>query len=130
AAFTNKYPGVRVDGVYTNRLSNGGERLTLAHVTGVPIFSVKYDDQSPWPATADGAGFSLVPVNPNFNPAPDNPVNWRASSAIGGSPGADDAPTSVPRVLINEALTHTDLPQVDSVELYNPNPTNVNIGNW
>jgi hypothetical protein len=28
-AFTNKYPGVRVDGVYTNRLSNGDETVAL-----------------------------------------------------------------------------------------------------
>src|SRR5207247_4347895 len=41
-AFTNKYPGVRVDGVYTNRLSNGGENVALAHVPGAPIFSVNY----------------------------------------------------------------------------------------
>ena len=71
-----------------------------------------------------------MPVNPNFNPDPANPLNWRASAAIGGSPGADDAPANVPRVLINEALTHTDPPQLDTIELYNPNPTNVNIGNW
>jgi hypothetical protein len=33
-------------------------------------------------------------------------------------------------VFINEVLTHTDPPDLDMVELYNPNPTNVNIGNW
>ena len=38
-AFTNKYPGVRVDGVYTNNLSNGGEAVTLVHVTGAPAVS-------------------------------------------------------------------------------------------
>jgi hypothetical protein len=130
AAFTNKYPGVRVDGVYTNRLSNGGETVALTHVTGTPIFSVNYGTRPPWPPSADGAGFSLVPVNPNSNPDPANPLNWRASATIGGSPGADDAPANIPRVLINEALTHTDPPQLDTIELYNPNPTNVNIGNW
>jgi hypothetical protein len=68
-------------------------------------------------------------VNPNLNPDPANPLNWHASTAIGGSPGADDAPANIPRVFINEALTHTDPPQLDTIEL-NPNPTNVNIGNW
>jgi hypothetical protein len=130
AAFTNKYPGARVDGVYTNRLSNGGETVALTHVTGAPIFSVNYGTRPPWPPAADGEGFSLVPVNPNFNPDPANPLNWRASAVIGGSPGADDAPANIPRVFINEALTHTDPPQLDTIELYNPNPTNVNIGNW
>jgi hypothetical protein len=130
AGFTNKYPGVPVFGVYTNRLSNSGETLTLVHATGAPLFSVNYGTRPPWPETADGSGFSLVPVNPNSNPNPDDPANWRASSAIGGSPGSDDTPSNIPRVVLNEALTHTDLPQLDSVELYNPNPTNVSVGNW
>ena len=130
AAFSSKYPGVRVDGVYTNHLSNGGETVSLVHATGAPIFAVNYGTRPPWPSSADGTGFSLVPANPNLNPDPNNAVNWRASAVIGGSPGADDPPLNIPRVLINEALTHTDLPQLDSIELYNPNPTNVDIGNW
>ncbi len=130
AGFTNKYPGVHVDGVYAGKLSNSGEKLTLAHVTGTVICSVNYDTQPPWPTAADGAGFSLVPVNPNLNPDPNNAANWRASAVIGGSPGADDPAPNLPRILVNEALTHTDLPQLDAVELFNPNPTNVDIGNW
>jgi hypothetical protein len=130
SAFTNKYPGVSVGGVYTNRLSNNGETLAVTHVAGTPIFSVAYGTLPPWPQTADGDGFSIVPVNPGANPDPANPLNWRASSAIGGSPGADDAVSNIPRILINEALTHTDPPQLDTIELFNPNPTNVIIGNW
>lgn len=129
-AFTNKYPGTRVDGAYSNHLANSGETLTLVHAAGAQIFSASYDTRPPWPASADGGGFSLVPVNPNLNPDPNNAVNWRASSVIGGSPGADDPPSSIPRVLVNEALTHTDPPQLDSVELYNPNATNVSVANW
>jgi hypothetical protein len=129
-AFTNRYPGIQFGGVYTNRLSNSGERLALVHANGAPLFSVQYDTRPPWPASADGAGFSLVPTNPNLNPAPDNPVNWRASASIGGSPGADDPALNLPHILVNEALTHTDLPQLDSIELYNPYPTNVDIGGW
>ncbi|MDF1859069.1 MAG: lamin tail domain-containing protein [Verrucomicrobiales bacterium] len=36
----------------------------------------------------------------------------------------------IPPVLINEILTHTDLPEVDSIELYNPNPVSVNLRGW
>jgi hypothetical protein len=129
-AFTNRYPAVHVDGVYAGKLSNSGETLTLVHVTGAPIFSVNYGTRPPWPSSPDGTGFSLVPVNPNFNPDPANPLNWRASTVIGGSPGADDPPLNIPRVFINEALTHTDLPELDSVELYSPYPTNIDISNW
>ena len=128
--FTNRYPGVRVDGVYSGKLSNSGDTLALVHVTGTRLFHVQYGTRPPWPAAADGTGFSLVPVNPNLNPAPDDATNWRASTMIGGSPGADDPPSNVSRILINEALTHTDPPQLDSVELHNPNSTNVDIGGW
>jgi hypothetical protein len=130
AGFTNRYPAVHVDGVYSGKLSNSGETITLVNVAGVPIFSVSYGTRPPWPSSPDGTGFSLVPVNPNLNPDPSNPLNWRASSVIGGSPGADDLPLNIPRVFVNEALTHTDLPQLDSVELYNPNPTDVDVSNW
>jgi hypothetical protein len=131
AAFTAKYPGVPVDGIYSNQLSNSGETITLAAPgSNSPILSLTYGTRPPWPETADGAGFSLVPVNPNFNPDPNDPGNWRASAALGGSPGADDTLRSMPPIWVNEALTHTDLPQVDSVELYNPNVSDVDIGGW
>src|SRR5205814_9908770 len=34
------------------------------------------------------------------------------------------------RVLVNESHTHTAPPQLDSVELYNPIPSSVDVGNW
>lgn len=128
--FASRYPGVPFDGVYTGQLSNSGERVTLSHAVGTTIFSVRYSDVEPWPVSADGGGFSLVPVNPNLNPAPDDPANWRASSVVGGSPGSDDAPVNIPPVLVNEVLTHTDLPQVDAIELHNPNSISVDVGHW
>jgi hypothetical protein len=129
-AFAARYPGVPVDGVYTGRLSNAGERLTLSHAVGTEIFTVRYSDSEPWPIAADGAGFSLVPVNPNLNADPDDPANWRASGFVGGSPGRDDPAANVPEILVNEVLTHTDLPLVDAIELYNPNAFAVDIGHW
>lgn len=130
SSFTNRYPGVPVFGVYDGKLSNSGDTLTLVHAIGTPIFSVNYGTRPPWPASADGTGFSLVPVNPTFNPDPNNAANWRASAAIGGSPGVDDPPSNILPIYVNEALTHTDFPQLDAVELYNPNSTNVDISNW
>ena len=128
--FASRYPEVTMDGVYTGRLSNSGERLTLSHAVGTTIFSVRYEDVEPWPVAADGAGFSLVPVNADLNPDPDDPANWRASTAAGGSPGRDDPTANVPVVLVNEVLTHTDLPQVDAIELHNPNSFGVDVGHW
>lgn len=128
--FANRYPDVRVDGVYTHNLANGGERITLVHAVGTPIFSVAYHDQPPWPTGADGQGFSLVPVNPNVNVDPDNPASWRASSLVGGSPGSDDPPADIIPVVVNEVLAHTDPPMVDSIELHNPTATDADISYW
>src|SRR5690606_10956859 len=36
----------------------------------------------------------------------------------------------IPTVYVNELLAHTDPPQQDAVELYNPNDQTVNIGGW
>jgi hypothetical protein len=128
--FAFKYPDVTIHGTYTGGLNNSGENITLSHALGGTIFSVTYDDAAPWPVTPDGFGFSLVPVNPGLTQAPDDGAKWRASTAVGGSPGTDDPAPAIAPVVINEALTHTDLPFVDRIELFNPTGTNVGIGGW
>ena len=129
--FRRLHPGVNLAGVYQGRLANSGERITLVHAVGTPIFSVEFQDASGWPAAADGLGFSLVPADPNVNPAPDLAEHWRASSVVGGSPGADDPPAfGIVPVVVNEVLTHTDLPQLDAVELFNPSATEADVSHW
>jgi hypothetical protein len=129
-AITAKYPGLEVDGIYSGKLSDSGETITLSAPGGATIFSLSYSDGIGWPETADGFGFSLVPRDFLTSQAPDSARAWRASTTPGGSPGsANEAPIIAP-IVINELLTHTDLPQVDAVELYNPTPTNVFIGGW
>jgi len=127
-SFAQKYPGVTVNGIYTGRLDNGGEKLTLAHLLGTNVFSFSYNNAVPWPITPDGYGFSLVPRN--FTGDPDSAANWRASANLGGSPGADDPLVSIAGIVINEILTHTDPPQIDAIELFNPTAAGVNIGGW
>ena len=129
-AFLSNYPNVHLDGVYTKRLANDSDKLTLVHATGAKIFSVAYRSVAPWPATADGMGYSLVPLVSDIGADWDNPANWRASTEFGGSPGMDDPPRKTLPVVINELLTNSDPPQTDSIELYNPNDAAVNIGNW
>lgn len=129
-AFALRYPGVIVDGAYEGGLANGGERLTLVHASGTRLFSVAYADAPPWPAAADGTGFSLVPVQPALPFDPDAPASWRASARVGGSPGADDLPPDLPPVVINEVLTHTDPPLADAIELHNPGATPADVGGW
>lgn len=130
AEFTNRYPGVQVRGIYSGRLDNAGESLRLASPIGGTILSLTYNDRAPWPVTADGSGFSAVPVNPNANPDSNEGRNWRNSTFVGGSPGADDPSPTIALILINEALAASALPQVDVIELHNPGLAAVNIGGW
>jgi hypothetical protein len=128
--FAAKYPGVPIAGVYSGRLDNGGERLTLSHPLGGTILSVAYDDAAPWPASADHLGFSLVQKAAPPGQAPDEPAKWRASALPGGSPGADDPPQSIAPIVINEVLTASPADGFDVIELFNPTATNVDVGGW
>lgn len=131
AAFATRYPGVgNIAGEFAGQLDNDGERLVLEGPLREPILDFRYDDD--WYPITDGPGFSLVVVNEHAAPSAwGDPRHWRASAAAGGSPGMDDpAPPVIPRVLINEALTHTDPPAVDAVELYNPNTAAVDVSGW
>ncbi len=130
AQFAAKYPGVQLRGLYSGRLDNAGETLRLISPFGGTILSVSYNDRAPWPVNADGNGFSAVSVNPNANPAPSEGRNWRNSTAPGGSPGADDPEPVIAPVLVNEILTASVLPQLDTIELFNPGLADVNLSGW
>lgn len=130
AAFAAKYPGVTVNDVYSGQLDNAGETLRLSTAFGNTVLSVAYNDRTPWPLSADGHGFSAVPLVSGFRPNSDDGAHWRASANAGGSPGSDDPTPTIPSVLVNEVLTHTDLPAVDWIELFNMNASPANIGGW
>ncbi len=124
AALQVKYPGLGVQGIYSGKLDNAGETIQLRTPTGVTVLEVTYDNSPPWPATANGLGWSLVLADPATT------GSYRASTANGGSPGANEAASTLPVILINEVLTHTDPPLLDSIELHNPAATNVNASGW
>ncbi|MFN7141541.1 MAG: lamin tail domain-containing protein, partial [Limisphaerales bacterium] len=129
ASFAARYPGVPFHGVFFGGLSIDGEKIRLKTSDGNNIFSVSYSNKSPWPIGANGLGYSIVNVNPGNDP--DNPENWRASTNIHGSPGADDpAPPYGVGVVINEVLAHTDTPFEDAIELYNTSFNDINVGGW
>jgi hypothetical protein len=117
-------------GEYDGRLSNGGERLTLMGQGDSLIASFQYDDSELWPATADGVGASLELRNPgrSSNQEMDKYYRWRGSTEFGGSPGGSgDDPIGV---VINEILSHTDPPLLDSIELFNPTDSTIDISGW
>ncbi len=130
AQFALRYPGVTVGGTFAGKLDNGGERLTLLTGAGSQIMDFDYKDTAPWPVAPDGQGFSLVAKNPATHTDPGNAAKWRASTAVGGSPGADDPATTIAGIVINEVLTNSVLPLTDTVELYNPTASAVAVTDW
>lgn len=130
-AFKTKYPGVEFHGQYGDVLSNSGEKITVRLITDV-LMEIDYDDDFPWPILADGIGFSMVPNQTNPIGDPNESDYWTISSAVNGSPGADD-PGSVSvnyNLRINEVLTHTDSPSVDAVEILNFGSEPIDISHW
>jgi hypothetical protein len=131
ASFQSRYgSGALIAGVYSKNLGNSGDHIVLEGPLVEPILDFNYNDT--WYPATDGEGFSLVIRDPNAA------VNtwglkesWRPSAALNGSPGqADPAPPAISALLINEALVHTDLPERDTVEIFNPTATSVNVGGW
>jgi hypothetical protein len=87
--FAERY-GLEPFGEFTGQLDNNGERIVLLSAAGDTVLDFRYGDRDPWPADADGPGYSLVSAK--FDPAgdPGDPAYWRLSAAVGGSPGRDD----------------------------------------
>ena len=91
AAFQVRYPNwlsMKIAGEFEGTLDNSGDDVSLVGLSGVPVWSVSYDDSRGWPVAADGAGHSLVPLQ--FSAQPSGILNyggnWRASTFIDGSP--------------------------------------------
>jgi hypothetical protein len=74
-------------GVYSGQLDNGGERIVLVDAGGDTLISLLYDDDSPWPESADGEGYSLVLTDIELFPDYDNAASWHASKKMHGEPG-------------------------------------------
>jgi len=131
AAFAARYgAGLNVAGQSSGALDNAGETLRLEDAGGEKILEFAYNNS--WYPITDGLGFSLVIVDQNVSwDTWGDRASWRASGQLNGSPGVNDpAPPTFSSVLVNEALTHTDLPELDSVELFNPATNTVDIGGW
>ncbi|OUV13377.1 MAG: hypothetical protein CBC46_07130 [Verrucomicrobiaceae bacterium TMED86] len=91
AAFSERYPTVEIGGIFSSgNLSNGSEQVVLASLAAGVIRDFTYEDVDPWPRAGDGAGYSLVLIAPATNPDHMDPLNWRSSADIHGSPGGTD----------------------------------------
>jgi hypothetical protein len=130
--FATQYPGVVVLGYFSGSLANGGERLDLYNSAGLLISSVEYYSAQPWPVGPSNGGYSLEIIDPSKDPQ--NPGNWRASTALKGSPGQVNGAASVgiPNVIISEFLASqgAGTTGVDFVEIQNVGTTDVDVSNW
>ena len=98
AAFELRYStGLPVAGEWEaeDKLDNGGENLKLSFGAGIAIHEFEYEDRFPWPVSPDGDGTSLVLVAPGNRPDHADPLSWRPSVAVGGSPAGSDATSFV-----------------------------------
>ncbi|NQU25189.1 MAG: lamin tail domain-containing protein, partial [Candidatus Nealsonbacteria bacterium] len=137
AAFEFRYgTGANVAEHFTGDLNNSGERIQLAHGGDVVFLDFRFNDAGAWPGRADGKGATLELIDPAAIPdsEPERTLyledgeHWQSSIAYGGTPGAD-AQAHL-GVVINEVLSHTDFPDVDSIELFNPTGLPVEVAGW
>ena len=132
--FRTVYPGVQAANVFgpflgSNGLQNSSGTLRLRNDRDAVVFEMNYQGEPPFPPAADGAGHSLVLARPSYGER--DPRAWDISNIIGGNPGNPDVSSvnSVRTIVINEILAHTDLPQVDYVELYNYGNSTISLQN-
>ncbi|HUF63856.1 MAG TPA: CotH kinase family protein [Verrucomicrobiales bacterium] len=93
-AFEDVYGmGLPVAGEFTGgtRLANEGETIKLEDAGNNTIEEFRYNDGPAWPASANGAGRSLVRLRPDARTDPDSPASWRPSTADNGNPGESDS---------------------------------------
>ncbi len=95
--------GWPIAGEYSGKLDNAGERIELVNAAGESLLTLDYGTRAPWPEAADGAGPSLVVIDPSDNL--NSPANWRVSVASGGSPGGPEIPNplSLEVLIVNSA---------------------------
>ncbi|MHC1769199.1 MAG: lamin tail domain-containing protein [Verrucomicrobiia bacterium] len=116
-----------VTGPFAGNLPNDGGQVRLHNGAGALLLEVNYQDRMPWPIAADGAGHSLQFARPDYGER--SVEAWSTSAAVGGSPGQADPEIVDPLdgVVINEFLAHTELPQLDFIELYNRGSQTVDL---
>ncbi len=130
-AFKKRYTNwqsMNIAGQYEGTLENDGETVEL--YDGIPKsdLSFTYDDEWYW--STDGIGFSLVPVSPDATGDLNAREFWRPSAFPYGSPGQEDPEPTTPIILVNELLTHSQFPNVNTLELYNPAGVTLDLSGW
>ncbi|MCA9213621.1 MAG: lamin tail domain-containing protein [Planctomycetales bacterium] len=132
AAFRLRYgTDVRILGQYSGSLSNSGERLVLADPdqSAISPIQIVFDDNSLWPAAADGYGSTLEWIETfSSDNQLDKHYAWKASTLRNGTPGAANSPKSA--IVISEVLSNGGTNVADAVELHNVSSRPVDVSGW
>jgi hypothetical protein len=94
AAFRQRYGtnwNSRIAGEYLGQFDNSGERVLLVRGEGlgqIVIKDFRYDDDAPWPNSADGNGASLLLRAPGTNPNHNLPESWEGTGGWNSAPGS------------------------------------------
>ena len=132
--FAAQFPSVSVFGFFNGSLNNAGDRIALNDATGRTITAVEYGITAPWPTTPHGGGYSLEVIDASGDP--NSPLNWKASAALKGTPGAANSIGTASSVLITEFLAvnagayTVSGATPDFVEIQNTSASMVDIGGW
>ncbi|MFT7641368.1 MAG: hypothetical protein ACI9G1_003115, partial [Pirellulaceae bacterium] len=110
----------------TGSLNNGGEAVKVEDGNSGTVQEFTYNNNGDWPSLADGKGATLEFRDLSLDD--DLGESWQASYEYNGTPGVITNPLTT--IVINEILSHTDLPQLDSIELYNTSDFDIDIGGW
>ncbi len=122
----------QVLGDHSSSLDNGGEPLELLDAAGRVADELRYDDDPPWPAAADGEGSSLQRLCTTFEAR--TPANWTAAAPtpLASTANVQCPPDRLPApaIAINEIHYHPpNAKDVDEeyVELINNTSAAVNL---
>ncbi len=114
ALFAKSYPYVtNYIGSMGFGLSGGGELVRLYDSKDNLVDYVEYDDKEPWPTSADGDGYTLSLIDPDFDNA--LPESWYASEQLYGTPGKANNGNSINEEFAKEGFNFYPLPAKDYI---------------
>ena len=127
-AFQARYGNTpAIAGIYTGALNDLGDSLRLEDVFGTELFELTFNNS--WHPATDTHGFALARAD--LVSGDSSRYHWRASSAVGGSPGAENpAAPALPAILVNEVLASSTGNQLDSIELLNRSGGLADVSGW
>jgi len=123
--FASRYPSITAYGPWSGKLSSAGEEIEIEDAQGEVLADAEFGSDWPWPALANGAGFSLVDIGGNTS----QPTSWQCGDVMGGTPGTKNESVGNLSVHINEVLPATDSSE-GFIELYNASSKSIDISGW